>query len=68
MDTFIFHRSTYIPSMTYLLPLTTFEPNKLNKIQWKAIQAILNKLGVSKSFPWHVTFGPKDLGGWPNLI
>jgi hypothetical protein len=33
MDTFIFHRSTYIPSMTYLLPLTTFEPNELNKIQ-----------------------------------
>jgi hypothetical protein len=63
MDTFIFHQSTYVPSMTYSLPLTTFKPNKLNKIQQKATQAILNKLGVSKSFPQCVTFGPKDLRG-----
>jgi hypothetical protein len=33
MDTFIFHQSTYVPSMMYLLPLTMLEPSELNKIQ-----------------------------------
>jgi hypothetical protein len=63
MDTFIFHRSTYIPSMTYSLPVTTIDVAILNKIQRQAIQTILNKLGVSKSFPRRVAFGPKDLCG-----
>jgi hypothetical protein len=63
MDVFIFHRSTYVPSMTYSLPVTTFEPKVLNKSQSRAIQAILNKLGVSKSFPCRVAFGPKDMCG-----
>jgi hypothetical protein len=63
MDTFIFHQSTYIPSMAYSLPVTMIDINILNKIQWQAIQAILNKLGVSKSFPHWVAFGPKDLCG-----
>ena len=47
--------------MTYSLPLMTFTPMELNKIQCKAIQAILNKLGANKSFPHQVTFGPKDM-------
>jgi hypothetical protein len=51
LDTFIFHRSTYIPSMTYSLSAMTFDTKTLNKIQHKAVQAILNKIGVSKSFP-----------------
>ena len=63
MDMFICHRSTYITSMMYSLLLTMFTPMELNKIQCKAIQAILNKLGVNKSFPHHVTFGPKDMCG-----
>jgi hypothetical protein len=33
MDTFIFHRSTYIPSMTYSLLVTTIDVAILNKIQ-----------------------------------
>ena len=33
MDTFIFHQSTYVPSMTYSLPVTTFDIKTLNKIQ-----------------------------------
>jgi hypothetical protein len=49
--------------MTYSLPVTTFEPKVLNKIQSWAIQAILNKLGVSKSFPCQVAFRPKDMCG-----
>jgi hypothetical protein len=63
MHTFIFHQSTYIPSMTYSLPVTMIDVNILNKIQRRAIQVILNKLGVSKSFPCRVAFGPKDLCG-----
>jgi hypothetical protein len=63
MDIFIFHCSTYVPSMTYSLPVMMFDPKTLNKIQWRAIQAILNKLGVNKSFPRRVAFGPKDLCG-----
>lgn len=63
MDTFIFHFSTYVPSMTYSLQVTMFDPETLNKIQWRAIQAIPNKLGVNKSFPRRVAFGPKDLCG-----
>jgi hypothetical protein len=51
MDTFIFHQNTYIPSMMYSLSATTFDTKTLNKIQCKAAQAILNNLGVSKSFP-----------------
>jgi hypothetical protein len=63
MDTFIFHWSTYIPSMMYSLPVTTIDIPIWNKIQWQAIQSILNKLGVSKSFPCWVAFRPKDLCG-----
>ena len=63
MDTFIFHHSTYVPSMMYSLPLTTFTPTELNKIQCKVIQSILNKLGMNKSFPHRVAFNPKDLYG-----
>jgi hypothetical protein len=33
MDTFIFHRSTYTPSMTYSLPVTTIDVKTLNRIQ-----------------------------------
>jgi hypothetical protein len=51
MDTFIFHRSTYNPSMTYSIPLTTLTVTQLNKNQCRALQAILNKLGVKKNFP-----------------
>jgi hypothetical protein len=63
LDTFIFHRSTYIPSMTYSLSAMTFDMKTLNKIQHKAVQAILSKLGVSKSFPRQVAFGLKDMCG-----
>ena len=63
MDMFIFHHSTYVLSMTYSLLLMTFTPTKLNKIQRKVIQSILNKLGVNKSFPCRVAFSPKDLCG-----
>jgi hypothetical protein len=59
--------SKHLHSLHDLLP-TTFACNELNKIQQKTIQAILNKLGVSKPFPWHITFGPKDLGRWPCVI
>ena len=63
MDTFIFHQSTYVPSMTYSLPVITLDPWQLNKIQSRSIPAILNKLGVNKHFPRSVAFGPKDLCG-----
>ena len=63
MDTFIFHRSTYVPSMTYSLPVITLDPLQLNKIQSRSIPAILNKLGVNKHFPRSVAFGPKELCG-----
>jgi hypothetical protein len=63
VDTFIFHRGTYTPSMMYSLPVTTIDMKTLNRIQRQAIQAILHKLGVSKAFPQGVAFGPKDLCG-----
>jgi hypothetical protein len=48
----------------YSLSSTTFDTKTLNKIQHKAVQAILNKLGVSKSsFPRQVAFGLKDMCG-----
>jgi hypothetical protein len=49
--------------MTYSIPVTTLNLKTLNKIQSRAVQAILNKLGVSKSFPRQVAFGPKALCG-----
>jgi hypothetical protein len=63
MDTFIFHRSTYTPSLTYSLPVTTLSKSQLNKIQKKSVMAILDKLGVNRHFPRRVTFGPRELGG-----
>jgi hypothetical protein len=49
--------------MTYSLPVTTLDTRVLNKIQHRAVQAILNKLGINMSFPYCVAFGPKDLCG-----
>jgi hypothetical protein len=63
MDTFIFHQSMYVLLMTYSLPVTTLDTRVLNKIQCRAVQAILNKLGINKSFPCRVAFRPKDLCG-----
>jgi hypothetical protein len=63
MDTFIFHRSTYVPAMTYSSCVTTFDPSTLNRIQQKAIAAILEKLGMNQHFPRRVAFGPKELCG-----
>jgi hypothetical protein len=63
MDAFIFHWSTYIPSMTYSLLVMTLDALQLNKIQSRSIPAILNKQGVNKHFPCSVDFGPKDLCG-----
>jgi hypothetical protein len=61
MDMFIFHQSTYSLLMSYSLPVMMLDNKTLNKIQQWVVQAILNKLGVSKSFPHYVAFGPKDL-------
>jgi hypothetical protein len=47
--------------MMYSLPVTMLDTRVLNKIQCGAVQVILNKLGVNKSFPRQVAFGPKDL-------
>jgi hypothetical protein len=63
MDTFIFHCSTYVPAMTYSSCVTTFDPPTLNRIQQKAIAAILEKLGMNQHFPRRVAFGPKELCG-----
>jgi hypothetical protein len=63
MDTFIFYRSTYIPSMTYSLPVITRDTLQFNKIQSRSVPAILNKLGVNKHFPCSVAFGLKALCG-----
>jgi hypothetical protein len=63
MDMFIFHQSTYTPSKTYSLLVTILDTKVLNNIQRKAIQVILNKLGVSKSIPSCIAFGRKDLCG-----
>ena len=73
MDTFIFHRSTYTPAMTYSICLMTLSRTQLNKIQSKAISAILDKLGVNHHFPRRTAFGPKELCGmslfiWMRLV
>jgi hypothetical protein len=49
--------------MTYSLPVTTLDTRVLNKIQCRAVQAILNKLGINKSFPCRIAFGQKELCG-----
>jgi len=63
MDTYIFHCSTYTPSMTYSIGVTTLDKDKWNKIQQKSIPVILTKLGLNKNFPQRVAFCPKDLCG-----
>ena len=56
METFIFHRSTYVPAMTYSSCVITLDTDTLNKIQRKAIAAILEKLGLNRNFPRRVAF------------
>jgi hypothetical protein len=63
LDTYIFHRSTYVPAMTYSSCVTTMDTTTLNKIQRKAIGAILEKLEVNCKFPRRVAFGSKELCG-----
>jgi hypothetical protein len=41
----------------------TFNMETINKIECHAVQAILDKLRVSKSFPQLVASGPKELCG-----
>ena len=63
MDTFIFHRSTYTLAIGWSSSVTTLDQQSLNRIQQKSMAAILQKLGMNRSFPWKVAFGPKELGG-----
>ena len=51
MDTFIYHHSMYTPVMTYSSCVMTIDAVTLNKIQSKAVAAILEKLGVNQNFP-----------------
>jgi Reverse transcriptase (RNA-dependent DNA polymerase) len=55
--------TVFTPSIKYVLPVTSIEPTKLNKIQQTTINAVLPRLGYNKHMPRAVVFATKSRGG-----
>jgi hypothetical protein len=62
-DIHLFHRTTYGPSMKYVLPALAIDEEELSTIQTKILAAILNKLGHNSKLPTEIRHGPIDRGG-----
>ena len=53
----------YYPAIQWCLPITTFTNKECNSIQRPMINAALPKLGINRSMPRTVIFGPLRYGG-----
>lgn len=62
-DVITFHRTTYGPSMRYVLPAISVDEEELSQVQSKILSAILNKLGHSSKLSTEIRHGPIELGG-----
>jgi hypothetical protein len=62
-DIHTFHRTTYGPSMKYILPALAVDEEELSVIQSKILSAILNKLGHHSKLPTEIRHGPIEMGG-----
>jgi hypothetical protein len=55
--------TVFTPSIKYVLPVTSIESTKLDKIQQTTINAILPRLGYNRHMPRAVVFATKSRGG-----
>jgi hypothetical protein len=62
-DVHTFHRTTYGPSMGYVLPAISVDEEELGAVQTNILAAILNKLGHSSKTPTAIRHGPLEMGG-----
>ena len=62
-DVHTFHRTTYGPSMRYVLPAISVDEEELGAVQTNILAAILNKLGHSSKTPTAIRHGPLEMGG-----
>jgi hypothetical protein len=62
-DIITFHRTTYGPSMRYVLPALSVDEEELSMVQSKILSAILNKLGHTSKLPTEIRHGPIEMGG-----
>ena len=58
-----FHRTTYGPSMRYVLPALALDKEELTSVQAKALASMLNELGHSSTLPTEIRHGPVEMGG-----
>ena len=66
-DIMTFHKTTYAPSMRYVLPTLVLDEEELAPVQSQILASILQKLGYSSKLPTSIRHGPVELGGL-NLI
>ncbi len=62
-DILTFHRTTYGPSMRYVLPSLAVDEEELNTVQVKILSAMLNKLGHTSKLSTEIRHGPIEMGG-----
>jgi hypothetical protein len=62
-DIITFHRTTYGPSMRYVLPAISTDEESLSTVQAKILSAMLNKLGHSSKLATEIRHGPIEMGG-----
>jgi hypothetical protein len=62
-DILTFHRTTYGPSMRYVLPSLAVDEEELNTVHAKIFSAMLNKLGRTSKLSTEIRHGPIEMGG-----
>lgn len=63
-DVITFHRTTYGPSMRYVLPALAVDEEELSSVQSKILAAILNEeLEHSSKLSTEIRHGPTEMGG-----
>ena len=62
-DVRIFHRTMYTPAMRYSLHAIAVDEEEFETVQSKIIPTIVQKLGITRSLPTAVRFGPPEMGG-----
>ena len=62
-DIRIFHRTIYKPAMKYSLPSVAVDEEMFEPVQAKILASILNGLGVARTIPTAIRYGPTAMGG-----
>jgi hypothetical protein len=62
-ETNIFLKTTYAPSMRYVLPALAIDEERINEVQTKILGVSLQKLGMSSKTPTAIRHAPTTMGG-----